>query len=97
MKEIYMQSSTQINEPPDDMLAQMRAWIEKNPLRIWRYTHGISQRMGASIIGVNLHTIQSWEQGNAWPNEENMDKIIAATDNIHMDYLWMQWNAQKPV
>ena len=31
--------------------------------RTWRTDHGLTQEQAASLIGVTVHTVRSWEQG----------------------------------
>lgn len=32
-------------------------------LRTWRAQHDLTQQQAADLVGVTIHTIQSWEQG----------------------------------
>lgn len=31
--------------------------------RAWRAEHGLTQQQAADLVGMTIHTIQSWEQG----------------------------------
>lgn len=95
-EERYTRMRSDVSDDTNEQVEAMRDWIEFNPLRIWRQEKGVSMRMAASMMDKNLHTIQSWEHGIAWPSDSSMEDIIEVTKDDNMAHKWIQWHSRKP-
>lgn len=77
---------------------KIRAWVEENPLRVWRKKNGLAMMDVASGTGLAFSSIQQHEQGGYFPNEESMDTYAAAMDiasaNLHRK--WKAWYDRRP-
>ena len=85
-----------------DIKTRTQEWIEENPLRVWRKSQknaegkSLSMRELASIIGVNLMSVQGWEVGNSFPSPGNMASIVQLTKDPGIVQRWYEWNAKGP-
>lgn len=78
--------------------AEIRNWIEENPLRAHRKGQGMTIADAAVKIGVSSMTIQFWENGSMKPGDDNMGRIaefmgITAGEAATA---WNNWNLSRP-
>src|SRR5215217_1481724 len=50
-----------------------------SPLRRWRKANGHTQRQLAAILGVNLDSVNRWEQGRSVPHEKTLTRLVTLT------------------
>jgi DNA-binding transcriptional regulator YiaG len=75
---------------------QIEEWKSRSPFRVWRLSHGLSMRDAAATVGVNLYTIQAWENGSAYPKPENMATLIQLTEDTELRDKWIEWWKDGP-
>jgi DNA-binding transcriptional regulator YiaG len=71
-------------------------WAERNPLRKWRKSHGLSMRAAGALLGVNQWSVSNWEYGNSIPNSQNMNTIISVTEILDIREKWSEWYNRGP-
>jgi DNA-binding XRE family transcriptional regulator len=74
-----------------------RAWIEKNPLRVWRKGQGLAMMDVAASLNIAFSSVQQHEQGGYFP-EHTIEKY-AKVMRVPVDQLsteWNDWLAQAP-
>jgi transcriptional regulator with XRE-family HTH domain len=86
---------------PATVKVEIKAWTEQNPLRAWRksQTAGkVTLMEAASTLGVNMLTIQLWENGSNRPNDDNFLKLgrLLGVDQDVIVALWDHWYSQRP-
>lgn len=77
---------------------RQRAWYGENPLRVWRARLGVSMMGAATLLGVGMSAVQSWEQGVHQPSEESI-ALLATTMGVKPTTLsrkWRRWYANRP-
>lgn len=77
---------------------KIRAWVEENPLRVWRKKNDLAMMDVASGTGMAFSTIQQHEMGGYFPNDESLEKLAAAMD-ISVATLtrkWRSWYDRRP-
>ena len=57
----------------------MARWAMINPLRIWRNSHGLSQKEAAVRIGVKPMTLSRWERAKHFPHQKHWALIEEKT------------------
>jgi len=72
------------------------AWEAQMPLRIWRKEHDLSLRRAAAVLGVNIYTLQSWEQGGAFPDLPNQARLVRDTGDADLITRWRAWANATP-
>ena len=77
---------------------QHREWVEKNPLRVWRRETKTPQMAVASVVGVSVFAVQTWEIGSNRPNPEHMEKLARLVGRAPEDFAheWDSWLAARP-
>lgn len=75
---------------------ELREWVNRNPLRVWRREQGLSMRDVASLMGVSLASVESWEYGNAIPNDVNMSLLMRLTNIPDLPVQWNSWYREAP-
>lgn len=70
---------------------QIEEWKNRGPIRVWRKENKLSMRDAAGLLGVNLYTIQAWENGNSFPNAENVALLIEKTKDPDLVEKWKYW------
>ena len=74
---------------------EFHAWIEHNPLRVWRKENRVAIMDAASRLGVSMTIIQLWEKGVHIPSDENLTRLEALVgDRTVQD--WSDWYNAKP-
>ncbi len=74
----------------------LKAWMEENPLRKFRSKNKLSIMKAASLIGVGMSTIQTWECGAHLPKPESFEAMANVTGIENIEQLWMEWLNRKP-
>jgi transcriptional regulator with XRE-family HTH domain len=77
---------------------KIKAWIETNPLRLWRKNEGLAMMDVASSLDIAFSSIQQHEQGGYVPNEDTMAKYAGAMklspEKLERD--WLAWYNNRP-
>lgn len=70
-----------------------KAWIETNPLRMWRHSQGMAMMDVSSMLDVAFSSVQQHEQGGYVPNEDTMAKYAAALgmSPAKLTEAWLAW------
>lgn len=86
------------SKPPrvSKLKQQLNEWKSRSPLRQWRLEHGISMRDAAGVLGVNLWTIQAWENGNSYPRSDNMMVLMEKLGDEDLSSKWIEWWKDGP-
>lgn len=73
-------------------------WLEDNPLYEFRQDYNVSRSRVASLLGVSASSIQFWENGGNYPNEENRKKIadLISVDETTLKNKWDNWLEKQP-
>lgn len=74
-------------------------WMKKNPLYQFRQENDLNRSTVAVYLGVAASTVQFWENGGNYPNEENIAKIADMLE-ISQDKLenrWEEWENKQPI
>lgn len=80
-----------------DFRKSINAWVEKNPLRIFRANQDNMTQTELSVaIAKNKDTIVAWERGNKQPNDESMAQLIAFTKDPDFEKKWTEWYDSRP-
>lgn len=74
----------------------IKEWIEENPLRKYRKEQGLAIMTMASLLGVGMSTIQTWESGAHMPRPESFAAIARVTGMENVRELWDEWLSKKP-
>jgi len=74
----------------------LKKWIEGNPLRKYRKEQGLSIMAIASMLGVGMSTVQTWESGAHWPKEENFDHMSSLMGKTNVEQSWSKWLKSRP-
>ena len=83
--------------PPDvDTDAERSAWIEKNPLRKWRKSKGLSLMDTCATLECGISTVQAWEAGARIPTDEWFAKLASATNGATPAAGWKRWYNRRP-
>jgi len=53
--------------------------MQKNPLKVWRSDHKLSQKQLAKMLGVKTMTLSRWERGDNFPRKKHWPTIKEAT------------------
>lgn len=69
-------------------------WLKSNPIRTFREKNDIARTRLAGHLDVTVNTVQFWENGTNYPNDENIQKI-AIVMNISTEKLIAEWNDWK--
>lgn len=78
------------------MTDRYREWIAQNPLRLWREQENVAIYAAASMLGLGVSTIQSWESGVYKPRDEHLDMLARLIDDPDLPDRWHRWYEQKP-
>jgi len=71
---------------------ELVSWIKQNPLYIFRESKGFALRNAAARLGRSQTTVSKWEDGTAYPTEDNM-RLIAKMMKLAVGELNKQWRA----
>lgn len=90
-----MAPTTQTDAP---LAERRRAWVEKNPLRVYRTREGVTLMAAAALLGVGISTVQAWESGARLPSSEQYDGLatVTAGDATKLAAAWERWHARQP-
>lgn len=77
------------------MATELAPWRERNPLRRWRLTAGISVADAALLVGVSINTLTKWEAGGGTPAPERMTRLAAVTRNKRFEKEWNAWQKER--
>lgn len=68
---------------------------DRNPLRVWRTAHGMTQTQAAVKIGVSMATLGLWEQGAFQPGDDRWPEIgrVMGEDGQAVRQRWADWMA----
>lgn len=69
-----------------------RLWAHDNPMRRWRKREKLTRADAAVACDASASSIQQWEIGGYYPNDESIDKIAGAI-GIKSTTLARQWRA----
>jgi transcriptional regulator with XRE-family HTH domain len=71
----------------------MERWRDRNPLRAYRKSKGLTIPAVCTRLGVGTTTLQKWEGGTATPTPENMKKLskMMSTANAKLITEWESW------
>jgi transcriptional regulator with XRE-family HTH domain len=64
--------------------------IKENPLYIYRTANGNALRNIAARLGRSQTTVSKWEDGSAYPTDDNM-ALLAKLMKVDLDKLKTQW------
>lgn len=70
--------------------AELIEKIKENPLYKYRATKPFALRNVAARLGKSPTSIQKWEDGSAYPTDENM-ALLAKLMKVDLDVLKVQW------
>lgn len=73
-----------------------KEWIARNPLRQWREQEGVAIYAAASMLGIGVSTIQSWESGVYRPKDEHLALLARLIEDDSLAERWRKWYAKKP-
>lgn len=84
--------------------SELKEWVEKNPLRVWRKLSGYTIMEVAVMLDVSAITVTSWERGLTLPNNRNWVKLaemmvgVSDWDHRHDETTaeWMRWHDSRP-
>lgn len=81
-----------------EYMIKRKLWIKSNPIRKARKKHDLTLTQAASIIGVSLLSLNLWEQGNAQPKPENLNRAARALKIApeEMEAQWKEWDKRRP-
>lgn len=73
-------------------------WLKDNPLRQFRDDNDLSRTRFAGHLGVTVNTVQFWENGTNFPNDENLEKIaiVMKKSPQKLRAEWNDWLETKP-
>jgi DNA-binding XRE family transcriptional regulator len=69
---------------------RIRAWLDQNPLRMYRKAHGLTLFAAAGLLGVAVTSIQKWESGAALPSRASVtacERLIPGFWHRHSEWL----------
>ena len=69
-----------------------RAWVARNPLRIWRKNTRTPLAIIAGTAHVGIAAVQNWEHGAAQPTDEHMQRV-ADLMGLTVSTLQSRWRA----
>lgn len=69
---------------------------DKNPLRVWRKAHGLTQAQAALRVGVSMTTLALWERGAMQPGPDRWIDIARVTGQTAdaARAAWSEWVSQ---
>jgi len=73
----------------------VKQWIEENPLLVFRKNQGLSRMVFASLVGVSVSAVQSWECGANTPKPEHFE-ALANVMGRDIEREWKEWLSKKP-
>ena len=77
------------------MALALAPWRERNPLRRWRLTEGLTVADAAIMVGVSSNTLTKWEAGGGTPAPERMARIASVTRNKRIGQEWNTWQTEQ--
>lgn len=79
-----------------EVKSKRNEWVERNPLRMWRKSQGLTLMGLAPKLKVSMLCLQQWEAGSNRPNLKNMAALQRIMRDPVLPQRWSYWYSTCP-